>query len=405
MTFKFPCGARRTGSARIAPVFVLAACVVLAGLASGCGRKADGREGAAGAKPGAGRAGAAGAPGAPGGAGGAGGRPGKAPGRPAMPPMPVETAEATSSSVVDRFQAVGTLEAAEQIAVSPEIDGLVVELPFREGAEIARGGLIARLDDTQLRAEADRAEALRDQSRAGYERVKSVVDAHAGAPQDLDDAAAALKVAEANLSLAKARLSKTRIVAPFDGIAGARNVSPGAFLRAGTSITDLARIRELRADFSVPERYLGRLAAGAEVTVSTTAYPGEEVTGKIFVIEPTVDPATRSARVVARIDNAQGRFRPGMSANISAVLSRRDAALTIPNEAVFVEGDQALVYAVRADSTVTRVPLTLGTRTADRVEVVSGLDPGTRVVRAGHQKLFEGAKVMPVTSRTEAAGR
>jgi len=325
----------------------------------------------------------------------AGGMPGGG-GRPAMP---VEAATAEQQSVADRFEAVGTIEASDAITVVSEIDGTVVSLPFQEGARIGKGGLIAQLDDVQLKAEVDRTEALRDQAQSTYDRVKSVVDQGAGTPQDLDDAGASLKVAQANLDLARSRLAKTRITAPFSGIAGARRLSPGAFVRAGTAITDLAKIQDIRVDFSAPERYLGKLNRGASVTISTTAYPGYELTGRIEVIEPVLDEATRSARVIAEAKNPDGKFRPGMSANIVAILAERDRALTIPSEAVFVEGSQSLVYVIKADSTVARTPVSLGTRMSEAVEVLSGLQAGDQVVRAGHQKLFDGAKVMPVDSR------
>ena len=143
---------------------------------------------------------------------------GAADGKFSMPPMPVEIAQAKVQKVTDKFEAVGTIEAIEAITVVSEIDGAVVSLPFEEGKFIKRGGLIAQLDDSQLAAEVARTEALRSQSQTSYDRVKSIVEQKAGAQQDLDDAAAALKVAEANLALAKARFNKTSIVAPFDGI-------------------------------------------------------------------------------------------------------------------------------------------------------------------------------------------
>jgi len=321
-----------------------------------------------------------------------------------MPPMPVEVAAVKVQKVTDKFEAVGTIEALEAITAVSEIDGAVIGLPFQEGSRIKRGELIAQLDDSQLAADVARAEAIHTQSHASYERIKAVVEQNAGAPQDLDDAAAALKVADANLAFARARLAKTRIVAPFDGIIGSRRVSVGAFLRAGQVITDLANIHEIRVNFSAPERFLSRLARGAEVAVSTTAYPGYELKGKIIVIEPVLDPTTRSARVVARVANPERKFRPGMSADISAVLSERANALIIPNEAVFASGNQSFVFIVKPDSTAARVALTLGTRLADVVEVVRGLEPGMQVVRAGHQKLFDGAKVMPITSQSGSSG-
>lgn len=321
-----------------------------------------------------------------------------------MPPTPVESAEAVTGQVVDRFEAVGTIEAEKSITVVSEVAGAVVELPFREGAPIARGGLIARIDDTQLEAELARAEALLAQKQSIYDRIKAVVDQSAGSPQDLDDAAAALKVSEADLALTRARLDKTRITAPFSGTLGARRISPGAYLRPGEAITDLARISEIRINFSAPERFLGRLNRGAEVTVSTTAFPDYELTGEIIVVEPLLDAATRSARLVARVTNPEGKFHPGMSANVSAVLGERLEALTIPNEAVFVDGNQAYVFEILENGTVTRRAVSLGTRLADSVEVLGGLQPGARVVRAGHQKLFEGARVQPSGEGAEMGG-
>src|SRR5262245_40035843 len=170
-----------------------------------------------------------------------------------LPPMPVEVANVERQNVTDRFEAVGTIEALEAITVVSEIDGTVKALPFVEGSTLDRGSLIAQMDDAQLAADVARAEALRHQSQASYDRVKAIVEQKAAAAQDLDDADAALKVAEANLALAKARFAKTRIIAPFDGVVGARKISPGTFLRAGQAITELANIDDIRVNFSAPE--------------------------------------------------------------------------------------------------------------------------------------------------------
>jgi membrane fusion protein (multidrug efflux system) len=322
----------------------------------------------------------------------------------AFPPMPVEVSQVKVQKVIDKFEAVGTVEAVEAVTVVSEIDGIVKAIPFREGGYIRKGEVIAQLEDSQPAAELARAEALRDQSRSTYDRVKAVVEQGAGSRQDLDDASAALKVAEANLDLARSRFAKTRVVAPFNGIIGARRISVGTFLRTGQTITELANIAAIRVMFSAPERFLSLLARGATVTASSPAFPGYTLSGTIIVVEPIIDPSTRSARVVARIPNPELKFRPGMSANISAVLSERPNALTIPNEAVFGSGDQTFVFVVKADSTVARAPLTLGTRLPDVVEVLAGLEEGTTVVRAGHQKLFDGGKVMPMASQNIQQG-
>ena len=321
-----------------------------------------------------------------------------------MPPMPVETAVVSPRNVADRFEAVGTIEAGEAITVVTEIDASVESLPFREGQPVAQGALLAQMDDETASAESKRAEALRDQSQVTYDRVKALYDQKAAAPQDLDDADAARKVAEANVQLARERLRKTRITAPFAGLVGAKRVSAGAYLRAGDAITELASLHEIKVTFSAPERYLATLQRGREVSVSTTAYPNYELHGRIDVVSPVLDPATRAAAIIARVRNPGGKFRPGMSASVSVVLSERAKALAVPSEAVFSEGGQTFVYVVKADSTVERTALTLGTRQADVVEVVQGLTDGARIVTAGHQKLFPGAKVIPTDAGAAAGG-
>ena len=313
-----------------------------------------------------------------------------------FPPTPVEVASVKTQKMVDKFEAVGTIEAIDEITVVSEIDASVISLPFDEGSFIKKGDLIAQLDDSQLAAEVSRNEALYNQSKASYNRIKSIVEQNVGTPQNLDDALAALKVAEANLQVAKTRLSKTKIIAPFDGIVGARKVSVGTFLRTGQEITQLANLDQIRVSFSVPERYLGQLKRNAEVSVYSSVYPGYEVKGKIIAIEPILDSETRNVQVVAKVFNPGRKFHPGMSANVAVVLNERPGALTIPNEAVFANGNQSLVYIVKPDSTVAPVPVTLGLQLPDVVEVIQGLKDGMQVVKAGHQKLFPGAKVVPI---------
>ena len=318
-----------------------------------------------------------------------------------MPPMPVEVAQVVEQVVSDKFEAVGTIEAIEEITVVSEINATVVDIPFTEGSYINKGELIAQLDDAQLAAEVNRSEALYEQSLATYNRVKNIVEQKAGSQQDLDDALASLKVAQANLNLAKARLEKTKIVAPFNGTIGSRRVSVGSFLRSGDEITELANLNEIRINFSAPERFLSDLKRGSEVIVSSPVYPGHLVKGRIIAIEPIINSDTRTARIVARVQNPGQKFRPGMSANVSVVLSERAKALTIPTEAVFANGNQSFVYIVNSDSTVAPTPVTLGLQLSKVVEVVSGLQQGRQIVTAGHQKLFPGAKVLPVNSQSQ----
>jgi len=313
-----------------------------------------------------------------------------------MPPTPVEIADVKSETVTDRFRAVGTIDAGETVRIVNEISGVVRELPFAEGQPVAKGALIARLDDSELGAETERADALRDQARTNHQRVLQLFEQKAASQQELDDTASALKVAEANAVVARTRFEKARIRSPLNGVTGRRLVSPGAYLPVGTEITEVASTGMVKVGFSAPERYLSQLRRRAAVTITTSAYPGEVFTGDISVVDPILDETSHTVQMVARIRNRDRKLRPGMSADVTATLGVRPNALTVPDEAVFSEGNQSFVYVVKPDSTVTRLAIVLASRDSARAEVSQGLKAGDRVVRAGYQKLFEGARVMPV---------
>lgn len=320
-----------------------------------------------------------------------------------MPPVPVEVSEVRPRTVRDQFRALGSIESEATIQVVSELGARVLRLPFEEGQRVPRGELLAQLDDREYRAEAERTEAQRDQARANLERARKLFDQKLTSPQDLENSQTALKVAEASAALAGARLDKTRIRAPFTGLVGVRRVSPGAYLNSGDVITDLTRADVMKVTFSAPERFAGTLRPGIAVEVAAPAVPGEKFSGVLSVVDPVLDPDTRTLRLLARISNRGGKLRPGMSADVYVTLAERPRALAVPDEAVFAEGNQSYVYVVKRDSTVTRTPVELGTRDSMDVEILRGITAGDVVVRAGHQKLFDGAHVMPIPSAAAPA--
>jgi len=313
-----------------------------------------------------------------------------------MPPVPVEVSDVQPQLVREQFRALGSIDADESVQIVSEVSALVARLPFTEGAPIEAGALIAQLDDRAAAAEAARAEAQQTLARSNAERAETLFKGGLLAQSQLDDARTSLKVAEANTATAKVQLDKTRIRAPFSGVIGRRRISPGAYVRAGDVIAEMARTRVMKVRFAAPERELEHLSRGRRVDVTTPGVPGESFAGEISVVDPIIDPATRTVQVVARVANPHHRLQSGMSGNVAVTLAERPNALTVPDEAVFAEGSQSFVFVVNPDSTVLRTGVSLGIRDSSRVEVISGLVAGARVVRTGHQKLFPGAHVMPI---------
>ncbi len=315
-----------------------------------------------------------------------------------MPPMPVEVASVHSQVLRDDFRAVGGVEAAETVEIVSEINAIVRSLPFVEGQPVGHGALLAQLDDSQLAADARRADALREQTSLALDRAEKLFAQAAISSQSLDDARAAARVALANAQVAQVQWNKARITAPFGGVAGRRRVSPGAYLRAGDPITDVARIDVVKITFTAPETYAARLKRGGDVRVTTPAAPGETFVGHVSVVDPILDAQMRAVHVVAEVANPGRRLSPGMSANVAVTLAQREGALVVRDEAVFAEGTQSFVYVIKPDSTVEKSAVQLGARDGANVEIVSGVPAGANVVAAGHQKIFPGAKVMPMPS-------
>ncbi len=319
-----------------------------------------------------------------------------------MPPTPVEVAEVQSRTVRDEFHALGSLEAGDIVQVAGDASGVVRALPFHEGTAVRNGALLAKLDDREVAAELARAAAQRDQAKSNLARAERLSGENLISAQQIEDTRTALRVADAAVAAAAARLDHTRVRAPFAGLVGRRKVSPGAYLHAGEPVAELARVDEMKVAFAAPERFLSELRVGTPVSVSVPAWPGRTFGGRITVVDPVVNPDTRTLQLVARLPNPGAVLRPGMSADVSVTLAERTGALVVPDEAVFAEGNQNFVYVVKADSTVTRAAITVGTRDSAAVEVVHGLGAGQKVVRAGLQKLYEGARVMPVAASAMA---
>jgi len=188
-------------------------------------------------------------------------------------------------------------------------------------------------------------------------------------------------------------LSKTTIVAPFGGIVGLRQVSPGAYLRAGDDIVRLENVSSVKLDFRVPEAYLSKLKPNQEVSVKTDAFPNDTFKGRIFALEPGVDEKTRTVLARALIPNAQNKLRAGMFARVNVLLETRPNSILVPEQAIWPQGRDTFVYRV-VDGKAMLTKIELGVRHPGEVEVLKGLSRTDMVVTDGQMKLKDGAPVI-----------
>jgi membrane fusion protein (multidrug efflux system) len=338
--------------------------------------------GAPGAKPAGGVAG-----GAPG--GGAGGRPGGPGG-----PVGVEVARAEAVTLTDDVQAVGSLRSSQGVMLRPEVSGRIARLGFAEGQRVRRGQLLVQLDDTLQQAQLKQAEAQASIARTNLQRSRELLAQNFVSQSAVDQNAAALQVAEAQVALAQAQLARMRVLAPFDGTAGLKQVDVGDYVKDGADLVNLEDLSALTVQFAVPERYIGRLRAGQPVEVAVDALPGRSFQGRVQAVDSQVDANGRALQVLAQVDNPGALLKPGMFARPRVIFSVREGAVVVPEEALVPLGATRYVFKVvdgpDGQPLSQRLEAKIGLRLPGKVEIVEGLRAGDRVATAGQARLLRG---------------
>lgn len=360
-------------------------------------------------------------------------------------PAGVEVAQAEVMPLRDDAQSVGTLRSSQSVMMRPEVAGRIKSLGFSDGAQVRKGQVLVQLDDTLQQAEVSQAMAQVSIAKATNQRNKELVAQNFVAQRVLEESAAVLQVAGAQLALANARLSRMAILAPFNGSVGIRNVNVGDYVKDGADLVNIEDISSMYVDFRLPERFQGKLKLDQTVELVLDAFPGRAFKARIQALDPLLDVNGRSIGVRAVLPNSLGEsaqkgkpqaagagnkpvpvaavgkdkaarpadaaragsgsnpLRPGMFARVNTVFGVNDAAVVVPEEAIVPQGGRQFVIKVVAPSelpatAVANLPadtkfvsqrqeVKLGVRLQGKVEILEGLSQGQTVVVAGQQRL------------------
>jgi membrane fusion protein (multidrug efflux system) len=313
----------------------------------------------------------------------------------------VEAVKVSVQPMPQSITAVGSLRSDESITVRPEVAGRISEILFQEGQRVARGATLIRLDPAINKAEVEQGRANLKLAKSKYDRAVDLAKSNFISGQARDEAENNLRVAEAGVQLAEARLAKMEIKAPFSGIIGLRVVSVGDYAKEGSDIVNLEAIDPLKVDFRVPETYLKQIEVGQTLHVSLDALPGKTFEGKVFAVNPLVDAGGRAIVIRALVRNSDTSLRPGMFARVRLITRNLQDALTIPEQAIVPQGDDQYVFKV-TDGRAMRVKVEVGQRRDGKVEIVKGLEPTDMVVTAGHLKIRDGVPVTIVNGPSAA---
>lgn len=315
---------------------------------------------------------------------------------------PVAVAAAVRQDVPVMRRAVGSIQAVNAIDVTAEVPGFIAAINFEEGQRVRKGDVLIQLDQDQAEAELAAATARRDRIRSEFQSIQQLQQRGAATEKEFQDIRTELQEAEANARVAEIALADHTILAPFDGQVGLRQQSLGSYVQPGDPLTTLASVDPIEVAFELPEQDLGKLAAGLPVTVQPAAFGDRRFAGDVTAVDARVDPATRTVRVMGRLDNADGVLKPGMFVNVNLTVETRRDAVVVPETAVLQRGAAAVVYIVQDGKAAERA-VVLGQRRAGLVEVREGLDSGAVVITSDQGQVRNGAAVQASPDRTLAS--
>lgn len=317
--------------------------------------------------------------------------------------VPVETFVAKARPLNVTIDSVGTLVANESVILRPEATGRITDIKFVEGQPVKKGDVLFQIDDRMARAELKQAEANLQLARLNDARFSKLATTGAATKRTRDEARANLGVSQANADLARTRIDYTRITAPFDGVVGLRNVSPGDYVNIGQELANFVSYDPMKVNFTIPEVQSTQLAVDQQLDMTAEALPGETFRGTVFALDPQLDVNGRAVSLRAAVPNPDNRLRPGMFARIQLIVSQKPSAIIIPENAIVPQGDDKMVFVVDAESKANLVPVKLGERLAGEVEITEGLKEGDIVVTSGQIKLQPGAQVTDLRAAQQQA--
>ncbi|CAD2262867.1 Multidrug resistance protein MdtA [Stutzerimonas stutzeri] len=328
------------------------------------------------------------------------------------PAIDVEAEVARRMDWQSRLPAIGTLKASQGIDLSVEIAGTITDVQFQSGEKVSKGQAIVLLDSEMEQASLVSAEADLSLARLEFQRARSLLDRQAISRSEYDRLNAQSQKAEASVAQLRASLAKKRILAPFSGTIGIRQVDVGDYIAAGTPIATLQDLSTLYVDFFLAEQHVPLLALGQKVQLCVAAYPDERFEGVISALNPKVETTTRNVQVRAELANPDGRLLPGMFADLQVLLPTENAQVVVPETAITytLYGNSVLLVTegtppegVSRDEpylVVERRFVTTGERRDGLVVVLDGLEGGEQVITAGQLKLDSGTHVAIAENRT-----
>jgi membrane fusion protein (multidrug efflux system) len=294
--------------------------------------------------------------------------------------------------IEDIATTTGTLLPNEEVEVRPEMAGRITRIGFSEGQLVRQGQLLIQLDDAEIAAQLNKLKVEEAQAMLEEERGRKMLEIKAISQEAYDALAYRLQNIEAERALIQVRLDRTRVLAPFTGIVGFRNVSPGSYISSADAIASIRQLNPIKLDFTLPERYASAIKPGNKVEFQVNGMDNI-MQAEVYALETAIETQTRAIRIRARAANPNNLLIPGSFARVNLVLSTTEDALMVPSHAVVPVLEGQKVFVLR-DGKAEGLLIETGLRTESDVEIRGGLlQPGDTVITTGLMSIVEGAQI------------
>lgn len=293
----------------------------------------------------------------------------------------------------EKIVSTGTIIANEEVEIRSEIAGRVTAINFKEGDYVKKGTVLVRINDADLQAQLQKLQYQKKLAEVNEERQKRLLEKEAISQRDYDISLTNLNSLNADIDNLRAQIEKTLIKAPFDGTIGLRYVSEGSYLapNSTTKIATLTNINPAKIDFSVPAKYALNVNKGTPITF-TTEGGSEKFGGRVYAIEPKIDPNTRTLTLRATSPNNNRRLFAGSFARIEIILNSKPNAIVVPTEAVIPNLKGHSVFVVK-NNKAQSIPVEIGTRGDKTIEIFKGLSVGDTLITSGILQVKPGGEV------------
>lgn len=312
-------------------------------------------------------------------------------GAPAMKPSTVEVFTIQQTDVSRKIDIPGTIVAAEEVQLYSEVSGRVQKIHFKEGQRVSKGAMLLQVDTDILRAQKRQLQVQYDLAVKDEARKKALLAAKGISFEEYEKSASAMESLKAEMELIQVQISKGEIRAPFSGRIGLRRISEGAYINPQTLITSLIQDDMVKVEFSISERYASAVQVGQQINFRLEGN-SKSYTGKVFAFEPFVDAGTRMLTIRAELKN-DGKLIPGSFVAIEYDLGIESGAMMVPSASIIpvLKGQKVMIV---RNGIAKDVPVQVGIRTADKVQVMGDLKPGDQLLVSGLLAVRDGMPVV-----------